>query len=390
MGSLVRQRIPTSDRRPLEGSFAVCFVSPLRKGVPCGREGQVTILRMAGLVILAAACGGLSQALAVQWGDEVLRKSREWYASSDARAAADTVLLHQTPSGGWPKNTDLLIPPQFPEDLGRPTIDNGATTTPMQFLALVIDGTGDTRYRQAFERGMDYLLAAQYPNGGWPQYFPLREGYYSRITFNDGAMVNVLSLLRDAGRGESPYGFLDQSRRDRAVAAVGKGIDLILRSQVRQSGELTAWCAQHDERTLEPAWARSYEPPSLSGGESVGIVRFLMSVRKQTPQIAASIEGAVRWLRKVAISGFRVQSVPGPDGRDDRILVQDPDAPLLWARFYELGSNRPLYLDRDSVYRYDYSEIGVERRSGYRYHGTWAAELLERDYSRWRARRRLQ
>ena len=339
---------------------------------------------------MVAACGSLSHAPAVQWGDEVLSQPREWYASGEARVAADTVLLHQTPSGGWPKNTDLLVPPKSPDDLGFATIDNGATTTPMRFLALVIEGAGDVRHRQAFERGLDYLLAAQYTNGGWPQYFPLREGYYSRITFNDGAMVNVLSLLRDAGRGESPYSFLGQTRRDRAIGAVGKGIDLILRAQVRQSGDLTAWCGQHDERTLEPAWARSYEPPSLSGGESVGIVRFLMSVRNPTPEIAASIEGAVRWLRSVAISGVRVQSVPGPNGRNDRTLVPDSDAPPLWARFYELATNRPLYLDRDSVYRYDYSEIGLERRSGYRYHGTWAAQLLSEDYPRWRGRRGLR
>ena len=63
-----------------------------------------------------------------------------------------------------------------------------------------------------------------------------------------------------------------------------------------------------------------------------------------------------------------------------------PEAPMLWARFYELGTDRPLYLDRDSVYRYDYSEIGYERRSGYSYHGTWAATLVDEDYPLWRAK----
>ena len=343
----------------------------------------------AALAILTSACGQVSDLPAVPWGDEILRQPREWYASGEARAAADSVIAYQTAEGGWPKNTDLLTPPSSPDDVGRPTIDNGATTTPMRFLALVVEGTGDASYRQAFERGMDYLFAAQYPNGGWPQYFPLREGYYSRITYNDNAMSNVLTLLRDAGAADAPFGFVDQLRRDRAIAAVARGIDVILRSQIKQDGQLTAWCAQHDERTLEPAWARSYEPPSLSGGESVGIVRFLMSVENPTPEIVAAIEGAVRWLRSVAMSGVRVRRTPSSDGRVERVLVQDPDAPPLWARFYELGTNRPLYLDRDSVYRYDFSEIGVERRSGYSYHGTWAAELLDKDYPRWRARHGL-
>jgi PelA/Pel-15E family pectate lyase len=337
------------------------------------------------VAILVSAFGALPAAAQVRWGDEILRQPRDWYASAEARTAADSVIQYQGPEGGWPKNTDLLRPPASSSALERPTIDNDATTTPMRFLALVADATGDAKYRQAFERGMDYLFAAQYPNGGWPQFFPLREGYYSRITYNDNAMVNVLTLLRDAAAGDAPYGFVDRARRDKAPAALARGVDVILRSQVKQDGQLTARCAQHDEKTLEPAWARAYEPPSLSGGETVGIVRFVMSVEPTTPEIVAAIEGAVRWLRAVAMSGVRVDRILRPDGRHEQVLVKDPSAPPLWARFYELGTNRPLYLDRDSVFRYDYSEVGYERRSGYSYHGTWAASLLDGDYPRWRA-----
>ena len=347
-------------------------------------------VRTAALAILAAGWGVLSAETQLRWGDEILHQPRQWYASDAARTIANSVIRYQSPEGGWPKNTDLMVPPPSSDAPELPTIDNGATTTPMRFLARVFDGTEDARYRLAFERGMDYLFAAQYPNGGWPQYFPLRNGYYSRITYNDNAMVNVLTLLRDASTGDAPYGFLDKVRRDEASAAVARGIEVILQSQVRQGGQLTAWCAQHDERTLEPAWARSYEPPSLSGGESVGIVKFLMSVEEPTPEIVAAIEAAVGWLRSVAMSGVRVQRIPRPDGRVERVLVEDPDAPPLWARFYELGTNRPLYLDRDSVYRYDYSEIGIERRSGYSYHGTWAASLLENEHPLWLERNGLR
>ncbi len=353
------------------------------------RHGPICPQLTAVLSILTVACGIASATSRIEWGSEILRQPREWYGSGEARAAADSVLSHQSPEGGWPKNTDLLASPSSTEGPGRPTIDNGATTTPLRFLALVIDRTDSARYRHAFELGTEYLLAAQYPNGGWPQYFPLREGYYSRITYNDDAMVNVLTLLRDISTGDSPYGFVDQMRRDMASAAVARGIDVILRSQIGQDGRLTAWCAQHDERTLEPAWARSYEPPSLSGAESVGIVRFLMSVEEPSPEVIAAINGAVEWLRSVAMAGVRIHGIPGADSRVERVLVEDPEAPPLWARFYELGTNRPLYLDRDSVYRYDFSEIGAERRSGYRYHGTWASEVLAKEYPSWRARHGL-
>lgn len=372
-------------RRPMK-LLALCVASATLGSIPFPAQRTLTAL----------AAGALPSAQRLQWGPEVLKQQPQWYGSVEARAIADSVIQYQSRQGGWPKSADLATPPRSPQDVPRPgdgranTIDNGATTTPMRFLALVAEATGEAKYRNAFERGLDYLFAAQYPNGGWPQFYPLREGYYSRITFNDNAMINVLTLLREVGRGEAPYGFVDRSRRQQAPAAVARGIDVILRSQIRQDGRLTAWCAQHDEKTLEPAWGRAYEPPSLSGGETVGIVRFLMSIEEPTPAIIASIEGAVQWLRSVAMSGVRVERIPRPDGRSERILITDPEAPPIWARFYELGTNRPLYLDRDSVYRYKFSEIGYERRSGYGYHGDWASSLLSEEYPRWRATHRVR
>jgi PelA/Pel-15E family pectate lyase len=243
--------------------------------------------------------------------------------------------------------------------------------------------TDSDNYRDAFLKGVDYILAAQYPNGGWPQFWPLRKGYYSHITYNDGAMIRVMEVVREIAGGEAPYEFVDAERRDKADKAMALGIDCLLKTQIRQEGKPTAWCAQHDANTLEPAWARAYEPPSLSGSESVGIVRFLMKIEEPSAEIIASVEGAVQWLRKVQIKGWRSDEVTNADGRRERLLIADPIAPPLWARFYELKTHRPLYLDRDSEFRYDYNTISYERRSGYTYHGTWAQSVLEKDYPRW-------
>jgi PelA/Pel-15E family pectate lyase len=109
-----------------------------------------------------------------------------------------------------------------------------------------------------------------------------------------------------------------------------------------------------------------------------------MSFLQPSPEIVAAIEGAVTWLRAVALKGQRLDSVKRPDGRTERLLVADPAAPALWARFYELETNRPLYMDRTSQPVYDFNQIDYERRSGYAYHGTWAADLLEREYPKWR------
>lgn len=333
---------------------------------------------------------------AIDWGEAVLQQQPEWYGSAEARAAAENVLIYQSEFGAWPKNWNLLDPitTEALERLQKGgkanTIDNGATTLPLRFLALVYQATPDERYRAAFTRGVNYLLDSQYPNGGFPQFFPLRgDKYYSHITYNDDAMVSALELLRDVARGQAPYHAVDDELRAEAAASVERGIDCILKTQIEQEGKPAVWCAQHDERTLDPAWARAYEPPSLSGSESVGIVRFLMSTEEPTPEIVAAIDGALAWFRSAAMSGVRLDRIRRDDGRTERLLVPDLGAPPLWARFYELGTNRPLYLDRDSVFRYDYAEISYERRSGYSYHGTWAASLLATEYPAWRLKHKL-
>lgn len=337
-----------------------------------------------------------SASAAVRW-KEALRQPEAWYATDEASQLAANVVLYQTSSGGWPKNTDFSKPPsasflaRVAKGSIEATIDNGGTTTPLQLLARVISNRGNAapqELRAAFLRGYDYLLASQYENGGWPQFFPLKEGYYTHVTYNDNAMVNVLELLRDAARGDPKFAFVDADRRARAASAVEKGIGCILHTQVKRNGRLTAWCAQHDEKTLEPAWARKYEPPSLSGSESVGVVRFLMAVEKPSPEIIAAVEGAVAWFEKTRLDGLRVERI-APGAKADRRVVHDASAPPIWARFYEIETDRPLFLDRDSVTHYDYAEISAERRGGYAYYGSWPAALLAKDYPRWRQRLNL-
>ena len=351
-------------------------------------------MRLTPSILLLALAMPLGAVEAVKWSRN-LPTDAQWLASETARRIAENLLLYQYPSGGWPKNIDMAAPltaAQKAELAERPhddaTIDNGATTTQIAFLARIHGVTQDARYRAAAERGIDYLLAAQYPNGGWPQYFPLRKGYYTHITFNDGAMIDTMTVLRDLAAARPAYAWANAARRAQAKAAVERGIECILKCQVVQDGKLTAWAAQHDEQTLAPAWARRFEPPSLASAESVGIVRFLMSVESPSPDIVAAIDAAVAWLDANKITGFRSEVVSAPDqpGGRDRVLIADEKAPPLWARFYELGTNRPLFMGRDSVARYQLAEIEHERRVGYSWYSDRAAALLAKDYPRWRAK----
>jgi PelA/Pel-15E family pectate lyase len=344
-----------------------------------------TLALSAAFAIANCAAAPVSVQESPRWGEAIVEQDQSVYDSASMRAVADNVVLHQSAEGGWPKNTNLAAPPSGPASVNiANTIDNDGTTLPMEFLARVIDA-GGRAYEPAFNRGLDYLLAAQYPNGGWPQFFPLRGGYYDHITFNDNAMIRVMTLLRDIAGGEAPYAFVDADRRARAAAAADRGLAVILRTQIRRGEALTAWCAQYDTAALQPAWARAYEPPSLSGAESVAIVRYLMAINDPSPEVIAAVDGAVTWLRAVAIEGARVEAFTGADGQADRRLVVDPGAPAIWARFYELETNRPIFLGRDSVVHYEFAQIERERRAGYNYYGDWARPVLER-YPAWRAR----
>jgi PelA/Pel-15E family pectate lyase len=356
-----------------------------------------SLMLAAALLLATPACASApaaSQATApaaapVEWDANILRRDPAWFASAEALGVADTVLTYQSAEGAWPKNRSLAVPlTGVIEPNSTNTIDNQATTVPLAFLARVISAGGGTSaqqaaWRAAFDRGLDWLLAAQYPNGGWPQFYPLRTGYYDHITFNDDAMARTLNLLREIESGRGVYGFVDAARRERARAATQKGLDVILRTQIRKDGVLTVWCAQHDEKTLEPAWARRFEPPSYSGGESVGIVRYLMSLPDPSPEVIASIEAAVVWFRAHALTGIRIESFTDAEGHRDRRVVADASAPPIWARFYSLETGRPVFMGRESVARDTLAEIERERRGGYSYYVDTPGRLLENDYPAW-------
>ncbi len=341
--------------------------------------------------------GSPAPATAPSWADAV-KQPAAWYGTTDAARIAGNVVLAQRHTGGWPKNTDLagtltegdraaLAGERMLDDS---TIDNGATFTELRFLAHVQASTPDPRWQSAFEAGLDFLLTAQYQNGGWPQYFPLRSDYSRHITFNDDAMVGVLSLLDDVARGRPTFAFVDPARRARAGTAVSRGIQLILRTQIRTGGTLTGWCQQHDEVTLAPAGARTYEHPSIASKETVAVVRFLMQIERPDAETVASIDGAVAWLRQSALHGVRVDRRPDASaaGGFDVVVVDDPAAPPTWARFYEIGTNLPIYSGRDGTIRYRLAEIEIERRTGYSWLGPYAATLLDREYGAWQARLR--
>jgi len=309
---------------------------------------------------------------------------------------AETVLLYQRRSGGWPKNYDRnqkLTDAQrrkVVNDRSRndATVDNGATHTEIRHLAEAYVKTRDRRFKEAALRGIRYLLDGQYKNGGWPQRFPGPTGYQRYITFNDNAMVGIMNLLKDVADGKAGYAFVPPRMRRECAQAVRRGLECILKCQIVVVGKPTVWCAQHDHVTLKARPARSYELASLSGAESVGIVRFLVAIEKPDDEVIRAIEGAVNWFERSKqedIKLVRKEDASKPKGFD-YVVVEDPDAPPLWARFYDIKTNQPIFCSRDGVPRRTLAEISYERRTGYSWLGPYARGLLTKDLPDWRRR----
>lgn len=203
-------------------------------------------------------------------------------------------------------------------------------------------------------------------------------------------MIQAMNLLRSIAKKAPLYTFAGESLQQQAHQAIDKGLEIILASQIQVNGRLTTWCAQIDREDRSQVQARAYELPSISGSESVGIVRYLMKLEQPNDAVIQSIESAVRWFDEVKLENIRLDRVENPDlpGSYDRVVVTDEGAGPSSARFYEIGTNRPIFVGRDSVVRYALSEIEHERRVGYSYLGDYARELLATDYPEWRERMR--
>jgi PelA/Pel-15E family pectate lyase len=335
-----------------------------------------------------------------------------WYGGDEARRIAENVSTFQTPAGGWSKHTDFAQHRRAPGELFAAdstssflttndfdrsprvnwsyigTFDNGATITELRFLAMVIHAgktndfelqkTFGRELEKSFARGLDYIFTAQFPNGGWPQVYPLQGGYHDAVTFNDDAMLNVIKFLRDVSLGEEEFSFVPSELRARADASWRRGLDCILAAQVVVEGRRTVWGQQHDALTLQPVSARNYEMPSLASSESATLVLFMMQLPKPDSNVVAAVHAAAAWFEKTKIMGKAFQVV----GTESRKLVDAPGAGPIWARYYEVGSDQPIYGDRDKSIHDDVNEISRERRKGYGWFKD-SAKRVAQHYAKW-------
>ena len=328
------------------------------------------------------------------------RAGQPRYQPSDLTGIGDNILLFQKSNGGWPKNYDMfaiLSPAQKDSVLTarnvlNTTFDNRTCFTQIDALATIFAAKPEEKYKTAALKGLDFLLEAQYENGGWPQYYPLESNYSKAITFNDGVFTGIMELLSKIRNNDPKYSFLPGQYRSKISDAYTRGLDCVLKTQINDTGKPTAWCQQHDPVTLLPVWARKFEPASICNAESADLVLFLMKIEQPPKKLIEAIQHAVVWFQDSKIYHTRVNTVPAPKmvtdfrvSTTDKVVVKDTTAKPIWARYYELKTHRPIFCNRDSKIVYSLAEVERERRDGYAWY-TYSPQKVLDKYQKWQSK----
>ncbi|QDU80650.1 Pectic acid lyase [Polystyrenella longa] len=305
---------------------------------------------------------------------------------------AENFLRFQNEDGGWAKNVDWLTKADTQAiqkirggAMGSSTLDNRNTYPQIDYLSKVYQITRLDRYREGAERGLQYILNEQNASGGW------RGKDVDAITYNDDVMTGVMRLLLQIRNQESQFEWINSELRSQLETSLARAIQVTLDCQIEVNGKKTAWCQQHDHKTLKATKARAYELPSITPSESTEVVRFLMTLPNPSEDVIAAVGAAVAWIDEVKIEGIRVQKISidpivfeHHTTTFDRIVVSDPDAPPIWARYYEIDTNQPFFCNRDGKKVYQLSDVHLERRTGYGWYTYKPAHVLFSEYANWK------
>ncbi len=315
----------------------------------------------------------------------------ERFEENQVKEIADNLLRFQNPDGGWPKNIDWLG--RLDYDLvwnrlsnfeKKSSCDNRNIYTQIEYLSKVYFIIKEKKYKTSVERGLGFILNTQNQSGGW------RGADVDAITYNDDLMTGIMNLFLDIIEGKDYFNWMDEGLKERIKKSLDKAINVTLKCQIIVNGVKTGWCQQHDHITLKPIKARSYELPSIASLETTSVVEFLIRIENPDEKIIEAIKSTITWLEKSKITGITIKQIK-LDNREindnykrfDKVVVEDKNAPPVWARYYEVETNIPFFCNRDGIKVYSLAEVQQERRIGYAWYGDWPANLLEKKYSEW-------
>ena len=281
-----------------------------------------------------------------------------------ATRTAMALVRTQLRSGGWDSRFELgesdrkrhayRTEEEQRKQLNVTTLDDNKTQSCLRFLMHLDKALGfkNKEIRNTLDHAWNSLFGAQHPNGAWPQRFsePLKptsqlalkarfpetwsrtypkkkyDGYY---TLNDNTMTDMVELLLEA---HQIYG------EDRFLLSAFRTGEFLIRAQLPMPQP--GWAQQYNHM-MEPAWARKFEPPAVTGGESQGVMRSLMLLYQHT--------GNKKFLDPIPSALAYYKSSLRSDGK--------------LARFYELRTNKPLYFTKD--YKLTYSDADMPTHYGF-------------------------
>jgi PelA/Pel-15E family pectate lyase len=329
------------------------------------------------------------------WNLEHPKRNYPRFDRNDFEAIADNFIAWQNPDGGWPKNIDWLAKIDIDstkkvmnKKYRVSTLDNRNVFPQIEYLSEVFSRTENPKYKDAAEKGLRYILSIQNPiSGGF------RGWDVDAITFNDEVMTGVMNLFLDIKQKEKCYSWVDEKLYKDICKALDKAIDVTLRCQIEVKGVKTAWCQQHSHKTLQAVQARTFELPSITANESSNILIFLMRIKNPDKKIKDAVQAGVDWLQKSKIDSLRLERTPLPKGKYlnqeypyDIQAVKDPSAKPIWARYYEIETNKPFLCTRSGEKVFKLEEVDPERRTGYEWYGYWPEKVFK-IYAEWKVRK---
>ncbi|MBN1302461.1 MAG: hypothetical protein JW995_14685 [Melioribacteraceae bacterium] len=243
----------------------------------------------------------------------------------------------QNKYGGW----DHTI--TFNENIRNTIVsfDDNQTQRSVEFLIALDRAVNDSLINSTVEKALNLMLESQLENGGWPHYYPQQGNYHDFATFNDGSINDCIDVMISAYKYYKSKDYLE------SIKKAGRFLQI---SQIAppQSG----WAQQYNEY-LQPAWARSFEPPAVSPRVTLRNINSLLDMYLVTgnEDLLEPIPDAFRWVKSVQLSNGK------------------------FPRFVELYTNQPVYYDRGRIRVNSVDELSLERRMIYGYEQDLSVEL---------------
>ncbi|QGY45204.1 hypothetical protein GM418_16440 [Maribellus comscasis] len=245
-----------------------------------------------------------------------------------AENAAGALIKGQNELGGWEHKI------YFDRPKGkRVSFDDDQTQSAISFLMALDQEIDSPELTDAVNKALGMMIKSQLDNGGWPHQYPWQGNYHDYATFNDQGINDCIRVMIEADT------YYERTDIKESLQKVGRFM-MISQLPPPQPG----WAQQYNE-FLQPAWARTFEPPAVCPSATVHNINSLIDLYLHSGRTnyLEPVPDAIRWLKASQL----------PNGK--------------WGRFLELGTNKPLYYDRGRIRVESLEQLSLERRTGYGY-----------------------